>query len=487
MPSVTKRDAASRQGASDDRRLARVLESSALARIVPLLPPEGLHRLVQRCGIGACGELLVSASTAQLNALADLDLWRADAGGDHQLDVQRFGEWLEVLVDVGQHEAASAVAALDGAIVVAGLSRYVRVFDPGIFEPTAQSDDETPDWREAMRDGDTRGASRSSVSLAGDCEIGGYIVRARRPQAWDAVVAVLTTLDDEHPATFDAVIRGCRALSNSDPEVDGLDDLLSLPDQHLHDVGDARAQRRATYGYAEAAEARAFLAMARGPSSPNAARNPIVAAYFRALDDAPAATSDRADTAALVSSPEPTASGRTGEHARTDDASIADVMTLLWEAGVLPQPPRGRLTGGAAEMDSDGTTTLRRLMGHAQDVDMTAWLARTREIAFLANVLMAGCSVQSRAFTSDEAAAAAAAVCNLGLELAGSVPDGFLVRQDLMGVFETGWRGLHEQVRAPVVDALIAGLGNRRTVDHVLSADLFLFRRALIRHRDAGT
>jgi hypothetical protein len=33
-------------------------------------------------------------------------------------------------------------------------SRYVRVFDPRIVEPTAQSDDEPMDRQEAMREGD---------------------------------------------------------------------------------------------------------------------------------------------------------------------------------------------------------------------------------------------------------------------------------------------------------------------------------------------
>ena len=60
-------------------------------------------------------------------------------------------------------------------------------------------------------------------------------------------------------------------------------------------------------------------------------------------------------------------------------------------------------------------------MEHVRDTDDDAYLARSRELAFLANTLMAGCSVQSRPFTPQEASDAAVAICNLGLEqLAGA-------------------------------------------------------------------
>ena len=99
--------------------------------------PETLHQLIQYRGLDACGHLVTSATPAQLTSLLDLDLWRhAQPGHDEQFDVDRFGEWLEVLVDTGDSVAARTVAALDKHLVVEGLSRYLRVFDPGTFEPT---------------------------------------------------------------------------------------------------------------------------------------------------------------------------------------------------------------------------------------------------------------------------------------------------------------------------------------------------------------
>ena len=96
-----------------------------------------------------------------------------------------------------------------------------------------------------------------------ECEVGGYLVRAIRPDAWDAIVALLLALDAAHPDCFHAVMRGCRRLSNSMPEVDGLDDLLMEPEQLLYDVAVDREHRRSQQGYSTPADARAFLQMAR--------------------------------------------------------------------------------------------------------------------------------------------------------------------------------------------------------------------------------
>src|SRR5688572_19830287 len=265
MSKVTHRDTAPLDEGSIEHRLTRLLDSPSLARVVPHLPPETLHQLIRHRGLEACGELVALATPAQLTSLLDLDLWRrAHPRRDEQFDVARFGEWLEVLVDTGDSVAARTVAALDQNLVVTGLSRYVRVFDPGIFEPTAQSDDEPTDRHEAIREGDSMDVERMDAESmhaddasvhesSGDrleCEVGGYIVRARRADAWDAIVTLLVALDGEHGNYFHTLMQGCRRLSNSRSEIDGLDDLLLAPQQHLHDVTIERERRRSQQGYA---------------------------------------------------------------------------------------------------------------------------------------------------------------------------------------------------------------------------------------------
>ena len=105
-------------------------------------------------------------------------------------------------------------------------------------------------------------------------------------------------------------------------------------------------------------------------------------------------------------------------------------------------------------------------MEHVRDTDETAHLARSREMAFLANTLMAGCSVQARPFTAQEASDAAIGVCNLGLEhWPETLPDTFLVDHDLVTAFEVGWSVLHEDVGLFVTDHLIGTLTDLQSVD----------------------
>ena len=152
MSKITIRDTAPRDGGSVENRLARLLDAPFLARVVPHLPPETLHQLIRSRGLAACGELVTSATPAQLTSLLDLDLWRpARPGRDGQFDVDRFGEWLDVLVDSGDSVAARVVAAVDKDLVILGLSRYLRIFDQGTFEPTESSDDEPIDRNDKMK------------------------------------------------------------------------------------------------------------------------------------------------------------------------------------------------------------------------------------------------------------------------------------------------------------------------------------------------
>src|SRR3954470_7081013 len=235
MSTTTNRDTAPRDGDSPDHRLARLLDSPLLARVVPHLAPATLHQLIHYCRLEACGELVTSGAPGQLTSLLDLDLWRhAQPGRDEQFDVDRFGEWIEVLVETGESEAARIVAALDPHLVVLGLSRYLRVFDPGTFEPTESNDDEPIDRRDKMNS--ETAPANPAASSASECEVGGYLVRALRSDAWDAIVALLFTLETQQSDCFQAVMRGCRGLSNSRPEIDGLDNLLTAPEQQLHDV-----------------------------------------------------------------------------------------------------------------------------------------------------------------------------------------------------------------------------------------------------------
>lgn len=466
--SKIRRETLPGDGGPVEHRLARLLDAPLLERIVPHLAPETLHRLVQHRGLEACGALITAATPAQLNSLLDLELWhRTAAGRDERFDVGRFGEWLEALIDSGDSTAARTVAALDKDVVVAGLCRYVRVFDPGIFEPTAQSDDEAVNRHDLMN-------SETSADVP-ECEVGGYLIRARRMDGWDAIIALCVALETGHHDDFHALMQACRRLSNSRPELDGFHDLPLAREQHLNELSTNREQRRSRRGYATVGDARAFLQMARQRPLASDVVNPIAAAYFRAADEdaevTPASDATRDTTSAM-----------------TDAASIAAAIELLTEAGMVPERPRLLLNAAQQEPRAARLATLKRLMEFALHNDERAYIDRSRELAFLANTLLAGCSVQSRPFTPQEASDAAASVCNLGLECQSTpILDSFLVDHGLVSAFETGWSTLYRDVTLFVSDQLLMLLPTLLSVDAETRLELLRLQRALARHRDAGT
>jgi hypothetical protein len=303
------------------------------------------------------------------------------------------------------------------------------------------------------------------------CDVGGYLLVARRTGAsipWDAMVTVLTALEAEDHRFFRRVMRGCRRLSNSRPEVDGLDDLLDDGGQAMFDVAFDREERREKQGYVTPAQARAFLQMSRElrlRSDTRPPANPIARAYFRAID--------RTTAVDTLGEPDRVAAGSGTAPAAEDYAeTVAAVVDVLREAGIVPQQPRALLNGSQERAPRVGR--VRMHMQFVFDRDAAAYSTRTEELGYLANTIMAGCSIQSRPFAEQEAADAAVAVCNLGLEnwpphwvpgitlrgaaIAGAgtaLPDDFLVDHDLVSVFQVGWTVLHTNVAMYAAERLI--------------------------------
>ncbi|HEY2149214.1 MAG TPA: DUF6178 family protein [Vicinamibacterales bacterium] len=460
--------------------LERMLDTPAIAQLVPRLQPEVLHRVIQNCGLEDCSELVALATPNQLARVFDLDLWSASQPGqEERFDADRFGVWLGVLLECGADVAARKLAGMDTDLVIAGISRYVRVFDPAALSPSVSPDGDEWEAPEA----------HDGVEI----EVGGYRLVARRADSWDAIVATLIALDAEHQLFFHRVMRECRRLSNSGYELDGLDDLLGDDAQVMFDVALGRERRRDAQGYVAPAEARAFLQMSRrldllGAQAP--AINPLARSYFHTVASPPVAD-PQPRSARLRAAPESDAESAP-DPAHSPDA-VAAIVGMLQEAGVLPEPPRSLL--GDAPV---GATRLGRMQKHMQiagERDPLAWVTRHQEMAYLANAIMTGCSIQARSFTAQEASDAVVAACNLGLERwplhwreapAAGLPDGFLVDHDLVTVFQVGWAVLHDTVCIFTAQRLISVLGQLRCEDREIKIELDALRRQLKKHLETG-
>src|SRR4029079_466888 len=153
-------------------------------------------------------------------------------------------------------------------------------------------------------------------------------------------------------------------------------------------------------------------------------------------------------------------------------------------------------------------TRLARIQAHlqcARDCEHAAYSLRSQELAYLANTIVAGCSIQARSFTAQEASDAAVAVCNLGLEnwpahwlkpkdpdsssaieAGTALPDDFLADHDLVSVFQVGWTILHDKVSMYVAEHLIEVLMKLRCNDREIQAGLDALRIQVAKNWQVG-
>jgi hypothetical protein len=402
--------------------LARLLNTPDLAKIVPRLPPEVLHRVIQVFGLEDSAEFVALATPAQISRILDVDVWHARAAGaDEQFDVDRFGVWLEVLMQCGAAVAAEKLMGLDLELVVEGFSRHAAVFDAAAVSPFTTLDGAQMQGRVSDR--------------APTAEIGGYAIEARRPSAWETIVELLAFLQVEQPAYFQTLMHGCVRLSSGRREADGFHTLLEDSEQHLFDVACDREGRRGRQGYVTPARARAFMQAARhlkleGPRPP---QSPLAHAYFREIEPVPSTPSG------LL----PESHADDGGH--DAPATMAAVVEVLREAGVLADGPRGLLPPAAEE-----TSRLALIEDY-----VASHPASVQELAYLANAILSGCSIQARPFAPQEASNAVMAVCNLGLE---AWPRHWK-ECDLVAAFQVGWTVLHRDVAMYATKRLIAVIG----------------------------
>jgi hypothetical protein len=181
---------------------------------------------------------------------------------------------------------------------------------------------------------------------------------------------------------------------------------------------------------------------------------------------------------------------------------VVAVVAALIDAGVLAEPPRALL--GGSQGDARHSARLHQHLQFVHELDAAAFSLRSQELAFLANVLVAGCSLLARPLTTGEAADAVAATCNLGLEnwpvrwlgrsargrstadATTSLPEDFLASHDLATVFQVGWTVLHTRVSMLVAEQLLGVLAAISCADRETQFGLHVLRRELTKHRQAG-
>jgi hypothetical protein len=207
----------------------------------------------------------------------------------------------------------------------------------------------------------------------------------------------------------------------------------------------------------------------------------VFVAYVRAQDEVGSA---ELVAAVVETSEEESPGGRAPAGESTEAAAVARVMEVLRGAGLVADAPRALLP--AARGGEAGHAALERYLAETADAGAAAWMAQQQALAFLANALAAGCSLQGRSFTPREASDAVVATCNLGLE---SWPPswGESSGYGLVTVFQVGWAVLHRDVSMAAAAQLMAALAQIQSTDRDLQFGLAVLRRELRKQHAAGT
>ncbi|MGO8994156.1 MAG: DUF6178 family protein [Polyangiaceae bacterium] len=416
---------------SSSQLLARILETPGLAAGVQALPAPALAKLIDAIGLEDAGEIVAFASPSQLAEVFDEDLWRSDRpGGDERFDGDRFRLWLEVMMEAGDAFVAERLASLPEDLVTLALHGQLLVLD--VDETLAE-----------MRgvDDDEGKAIEKALSNRLSEDVDQYQIVARRHEGWDTVLAAVLALDRDHHALLARILEHLCAMTAEDVDREGgLYSVLTSEEMLEVDVAADREDRRAEAGYVAPSDARAFLKLAKQPLTElPTEHDPVTRAYFRGLARSAEGAPSRKVESRQNAEPSPDIHAAAGVHVASAEDPSALARVLL-EAGVVTGPARATPLLGAGPR-APHEPLLIRAMRTLAETDAGAFAARTEEIAYLANVLVAGATVEGRRYRPAEAVQKAIEVCSRGLEIAAKGGDAveILRRHPAEGVFRMGW------------------------------------------------
>lgn len=363
--------------------LTRLIDTPDLVQSVRALPPPAFSTLVRHIGLEDAGEIVALATTEQLVAAFDEDLFSNDTPGAREtFDAQRFMVWLEVLLEAGDEVAAARIAELSEDFVIQAISSVVLVLDYDAL--LARMGD----------GGDDAEAADKAIESCLSEEIDGYLLISREHDGWDAMLALILALDRDHRPLLVRVLDRCAGMASGYiDDLEELTNLLSATESLAEDVEAEREERRNQQGFVEPRAARNFLTLARTPLTGKTAtiqRDPVTRAYFREL--------------------EPVVLGKVQNAQEMAKASrlLAAIDDIAPKAPLL-------LAAGDAKVDED--KPLVAAMRALGEDEPKAFGERMEEFAYLTNVVVAGASKKDGRFELAEAAEAVLATVALGAEL----------------------------------------------------------------------
>jgi hypothetical protein len=395
--------------------LQRLLDEPQVVDLIQGLAPEALGKLIRHIGVEDAGGIIALVTTAQLQHLLDEDIWRNTRSGQAEnLDSQRLKLWLEIMLESDAKTAVTHLTGLGEDFMVLAFSQSLLVLDANNLEA----------WFPEEDAGLVDKALEANLTL----EFGPYLLVSKDDAAWDAILSLLTELDENDTQLLERILARCQHLSaDFIQDHGGLYQVLTLRQQLEDDLGEQREQRRAARGHLAPQDAAHFLQIislaslneivkAQGP-------DPITRAYFSAWP---------------------------AQHpgAASESPAAVDAAPLLPRLQAAPLPAAHLPAGGGAVSP---TQPLLAALAWLAKADPACHARRMQEIAYLANVLLVGQPFNNRRYRPVEAAQAALEICMQGMnyllrnktgqdQLSGNR---LLREQTAVKFFKLGWKLQH--------------------------------------------
>lgn len=456
--------------------LKHMLDNPELPAIIRSLDAGVLTRLIRHVGLEDSAEIVSLATMSQLERVFDEDLWSSSAPGQEEVfDAERFGLWLEIMLESGSVFAARRIMALDEALLTLALCRLVLVVD--VDELALRM----CDCHRLPEDDILDKVLESTLNQ----EFDSFLVLARNSSRWEAIRTILVELNELDYAMLNRLLERCCRISWEYIEDNGgLFDVLTADEMLESDMAAGRNARRESRGFVSASAAAGFLKLTRTTTLneiiDSRTTDTAMRSFYKAAGARTAAAPiDREDIEPSRKIP--------SRHAELD---VTHFLEMLKAAEVLPASDLPRLSNtGKSEGHQPPLWHAMRLINRTHP---SLYTERLVELADLSNILISGCSFQGRVFRPVEAAEAALSSCNLGGEhLLGdyAAPSGeamadLLREQPFIKLFQIGWKILYHHVvrfSAKVVleccERQISELSNPEHVDELsLLADILRFK-----------
>ena len=426
--------------------LNHILDQPELPAIIQSLDTGVLTRLIRHIGLESSAEIISLTTIEQLKCIFDEDLWNSDAPGqDEVFDADRFGLWLDMLLETGASFAARKVMELDEDLMTLGLCRLILVVNLDALAFLLSN------RHRSIRDDLLDKVLESTLNA----EFDAYLVIAKSDIHWDAIQALFSELNELDHTMLNRLLERCYQISWEYIEDNGgLFDVLSSEEMLESDLAADREARREVEGFVLPSNARYFLNSARMTGLreivDGKTPDPVTRGYFDSMNG-------KAD----VFFQPIEKSEQDGETA----PNIVGFLQTLQSQEVLQSPYQKRL--GCLEESRDHSFPLVKALRNLDTTGPSIYCKRRMELAYLSNILISGCEFKRRRFRPVEAFEAALSLCSLGSEylLDGRPGKGsnqsadnisaLLVNYDLVKLFRVGWKILNKRVVFHTARALL--------------------------------